>query len=711
MATINIGKLRVNWRGAFATATVYEKNDAVSISGSSYISILDQSAPAYDNTTQYSLNDLVTSGGNVFRYINSTAASGNATSVATHWSANTPSTSNSVYWNVMAEGQNVLTTQGDLMTHDGSSQIRLPRGGSGQILKVQGSDLAFGAQSGYKGWTALQCNYGDPVSWNVSPSASTTYGATGSRAWLADYANNWIPEYAYANPAMGPIANAEQANQYHSYRMTYFLNNEHELCGMGSDVNSYSMNNILGGNGHSGFTIMNFSQDNGGMRNGDYFVRFWNATHCMFALTKDGDLFARGYNGYGQLGLGDTTDRYMWCKISTLGPDATHAGISTQIAGFHLGMSTCTGNASYNTVYAIDTSGRLFSWGYNGFGQIGNGNATNQSLPQHISSVSNIAMVSARFGSAHIIDTSGNLFFAGSSQNEVDGGLSGGTLSSFTDTGQDNVYQIVNSDGYYYTSRYAHAWYLKTNGEMYGIGGNGVGQAGVGSTTQVGTWSRIGGSATYSGFVVGGNAYYCTVAVKGGTPASPNNTVSIWGYNVNGQCGIDSVTNQTSPTAPSTSTSFTHTVASTTSSTAQSQVDVPFPNTDIIRIWANRGMQGQSTVNMYFQDSKYRTWVSGYSNSQDYNKNSSGNGVDANLQKIRLDIAQENTTGSVTTNHWAGSVPTKVIHIHGQGNAYGSEGNVVKYTDDGRVFAWGYNGQGQLDPAATYVGQWIQLRP
>jgi len=708
MATLNLGKISLNFRGAFDATIAYSKNDAVSSGGSSWIAIIDQTAPAFSNTTTYSLNDLVTDGGNVFRYINATAAAGNATTVATHWAANTPSSTNTTFWNIIAEGTAILTTAGDVLTHDGTSQVRLPRGAGGQVLKVSGTSVGFSNESGFKNLTVLESNYGDPIQWNQNPSAATTYGATGSRPWLADYSNNWIPQYAFPNPACGPVANAEQGNQYHNYRLQTFINNEHEICVMGSDAGSYASNGIHSGNGHSMYPLMNICTDNGGMRDGDYFVRHWNSSHCMWALTKDGDLFSRGYNAYGQLGVGDTTNRYMWCKVATLGPDATHAGTSCQIAGFYPCISSDTGGASYNHCFAIDTSGRLFAWGHGANGKLGLGNTDNQTLPVHVSSVSNICMISGRYGSTHIVDTSGNLFFAGSSQNEIDGGLSSGTLSSFTDTGQNNVYQILNSDGYYYTTRYAHGYYINTSGEMYGIGGNAIGAVGVGSTSAVGTWSRIGGSATYSGAVLAGNSYYLSVGVLGGTPASPDNTVSVWGFNTNGQLGMGDTTHRQAPVSPSTTTVYTHTVASTTSNAAMTQVDVPFPGTAIRRIWANRGMQGQQTANFFFQDDKYRTWMSGYSNSQDYNKASTGNAV---INNIRLDVAQENTTSTVGTSHWAGSVETQVNHMHGGGNAYNSEGIMLKYTTDGRIYGWGYNGQGALEPAATYVGNWIQMRP
>ena len=668
MATIDLGKIKFTWKGAFATGTTYEADDVVSYGGSSWV------------------------------YVNATSKTGT--------NAGTPTTSNTTHWNLMAEGTSVLTTAGDLMTSDGTNQIRLAKGSSGQVLTAQASSLAFANQSGYKGWTVLEANYGDPLYWNASPTATNTYGADGKRPWLADYSNNWIPQYPYANPAMGPVANAKQGMEYKLYRLHYHLNNEHELCVQGQDGHSYAMNNIYGGSGHSGYTIMSMSNDNGGMRDGDYFVRFWAATHSLYALTKDGDLFCRGYNGYGQLGLGDTTNRFSWNKIPTLGPDATHSGTSCQIAGFHLSNSMCTGGASYNACYAIDTSGRLFAWGYNGYGKLGNGNTTNQNLPVHISSMSNVAMVDAGYNTCFLVDTSGNLFFAGYNQNGIDGGV--GSVTAFTDTSQDDVYQILNGEGYYYTSLYAHAHYIKTDGTTYGIGGNAVGTVGDGTTTQKAAWTQIGGSTKYSGIVGAGNSYYGTRAVLGGTPASPNNTVYVWGYNGTGICGLGNTTNQTSPVAPSTTTLYTHTVASTTSNSAPTKTDVAFPGTSIRRIWSNRGLQGQSTANFYFQDDKYRIWKSGYTNSMDYYQASTGN---ANQTNIQLDLNPANTPATVSASHWGASTETKICHMNSGGNAYSSEGFEMFYTEDGRIFVRGYNAQGQLDPAATYVGQWIQFRP
>ena len=97
MATINLGAIKFNWKGAYNNSTAYVVDDVVSSGGSSYVCIL--------------------------------ASQGNAVS-------------NGTYWQIMAEGGDVattLTTQGDVLYRDGSGLQRLAAGTSGQFLKTQGS--------------------------------------------------------------------------------------------------------------------------------------------------------------------------------------------------------------------------------------------------------------------------------------------------------------------------------------------------------------------------------------------------------------------------------------------------------------------------------------------------------------------------------------------------------------------------------------------
>jgi len=98
MATLNLGRIKPVFRGA------------------------------YNNSTAYVVDDIVTSGGS--SYICIQASTGNAVSNAT-------------YWTQMAAGGTdvgtTLTTQGDILYRDGSGLQRLGAGTSGQVLQTGGT--------------------------------------------------------------------------------------------------------------------------------------------------------------------------------------------------------------------------------------------------------------------------------------------------------------------------------------------------------------------------------------------------------------------------------------------------------------------------------------------------------------------------------------------------------------------------------------------
>ena len=95
----------------------------------------------------------------------------------------------------------------------------------------------------------------------------------------------------------------------------------------------------------------------------------WSAATCALARLANGDLYATGYNGYGQLGLGDTTQRNSFTKISTLASVADFGSF---------------GGGCYGPLYAVTAAGNLYTWGYNGNGAIGDGTTTNRSLPWQV---------------------------------------------------------------------------------------------------------------------------------------------------------------------------------------------------------------------------------------------------------------------------------------------------------------------------------------
>src|SRR5881628_2032757 len=76
------------------------------------------------------------------------------------------------------------------------------------------------------------------------------------------------------------------------------------------------------------------------------------------ALKSDGTVWAWGYNGYGQLGDGTTTQRLTPVQVSG------SSGVIAIATGQYFSL-------------ALKSDGTVWAWGYNYYGQLGNGNTSN----------------------------------------------------------------------------------------------------------------------------------------------------------------------------------------------------------------------------------------------------------------------------------------------------------------------------------------------
>jgi hypothetical protein len=104
MATVDLGKIRFNWTGA------------------------------YNNSTAYVANDVVSSGGN--SYICKLASTGNAVSNGTYWDLMSQAGTNGSNGTNGTDLGTVLTTQGDVAYRDGSGLQRLAKGTASQQLRM-----------------------------------------------------------------------------------------------------------------------------------------------------------------------------------------------------------------------------------------------------------------------------------------------------------------------------------------------------------------------------------------------------------------------------------------------------------------------------------------------------------------------------------------------------------------------------------------------
>ena len=101
MATVNLGRLKFMWQGAYSAGTAYVVDDVVSYNGSTYICTADSTGNDPTNTS---------------------------------------------YWDKMAAGSDIENISGlgsgDMVYFDGSAFARLPAGTSGHYLKTNGSGSA-----------------------------------------------------------------------------------------------------------------------------------------------------------------------------------------------------------------------------------------------------------------------------------------------------------------------------------------------------------------------------------------------------------------------------------------------------------------------------------------------------------------------------------------------------------------------------------------
>jgi transcription antitermination factor NusB len=109
----------------------------------------------------------------------------------------------------------------------------------------------------------------------------------------------------------------------------------------------------------TGVTITKiYTQTNGNWSEGAY-------RSTYFALGSNGQLYGWGKNGHGELGDNSTTDRTTPVTIGS----GVFAGKTITKAG--LGSNGCNSNATCSPAFAIDSTGQLYTWGYNGNGNLG----------------------------------------------------------------------------------------------------------------------------------------------------------------------------------------------------------------------------------------------------------------------------------------------------------------------------------------------------
>ncbi|XP_039252770.1 RCC1 and BTB domain-containing protein 1-like isoform X2 [Styela clava] len=110
-------------------------------------------------------------------------------------------------------------------------------------------------------------------------------------------------------------------------------------------------------------------------------------SHHSMVLTDDGEVYAWGYNNCGQIGSGSTSNQTTPRKVNAC------------IGNKRIIHIACGQTSSL----AVTDNGEVYSWGYNGNGQLGVGNNVNQTNPCRIAALQNVVIVQVVCGYAHTL--------------------------------------------------------------------------------------------------------------------------------------------------------------------------------------------------------------------------------------------------------------------------------------------------------------------
>jgi alpha-tubulin suppressor-like RCC1 family protein len=249
------------------------------------------------------------------------------------------------------------------------------------------------------------------------------------------------------------------------------------------------------------------------------------------AIKTDGTLWTWGYGNNGRLGNGATTGTF-----------------STPVTTFAGGTNWKQVSAGGYYTAVVKTDGTLWTWGYGGFGQLGNAQTTNRSTPvTTFSGGTNWKQVSAGVNYTAAIKTDGTLWTWGLGSNgRLGNGATTGTFSTPVTTfaGGTNWKQVSCGTAISASNFSTHTAAIKTDGTLWTWGSNSLfsspfGQLGNAQTTNRSTpVTTFAGGTNWKQVSAGGSF---TAAIK------TDGTLWTWGYGGFGQLGNAQTTNRSTP--------------------------------------------------------------------------------------------------------------------------------------------------------------------
>lgn len=280
-------------------------------------------------------------------------------------------------------------------------------------------------------------------------------------------------------------------------------------------------------------------------------------------LKADGTLAAAGPNAFGQLGMGDTWPRELFCPVpAASGFDRIWSAVGATIArkpdgslwgcGDLYSKRLGTGGGAVfselaslgggwadigvggNFTLGVKSDGSLWSWGNASNGELGSATVYGyREVPGRIGTASDWQSVAAGDYHCLAIKTDGSLWAWGSNSDQQlgDGATNGNPRSTPFKVGTFSDWKSVSAGA-------AHSMGIRADGSLWTWGANSSGQLGDGTNVKKGVPTRIGSGTDWAAVISGGTH---SLALK------TDGSLWTWGGNGSGQLGLGDTTNRNAP--------------------------------------------------------------------------------------------------------------------------------------------------------------------
>ncbi len=318
----------------------------------------------------------------------------------------------------------------------------------------------------------------------------------------------------------------------------------------------------------------------------------------------------------------------------------------------------------------------MWAWGYNGYGQIGDGTTNDVSSPTQAGTENNWVSVAAGKYHTVALKSDGTLWTWGYN---FYGQLGDGTTNDIyspTKLGLDNDWVFIAAGDH-------HTMALKSDGTLWAWGYNGYGQIGDGTTNNALSPVQAGTDNNWTSVAAG---KYHTVALKS------DGTLWTWGYNFYGQLGDGTTNDISSPAQAGLDDDWVFIAAGTYHTMALKSDGT---------IWAwgynGYGQLGDGTTN-----DSYVPAQTGLDNNWVYI-------LAGDFHTIALKSDGTRWTWGLNDDGQLGDGTTVDKHVPAQAgidnqwtsSGTGGAGYTLLHKSDGTLWAWGYNGYGQLGDGTT----------